>query len=113
MNEARPSIKFEDFSKVDIRIGTVSSAEEIEGSDKLIKMQVDFGDMGTRQILAGIKAWYSPEDLVGRQIPFIINIEPRKMMGFESRGMVLAVDSDEKAVLLLPEESVENGALVK
>jgi methionine--tRNA ligase beta chain len=113
MNESKSTINFEDFSKIDIRIGTVVSAEELESSEKLIKMKVDFGEMGERQILAGIKAWYKPEDLEGRQFPFIVNIETRKMMGFESQGMIMAVDSDDRVTLLLPEESVSNGAFVK
>ncbi|MBW6441316.1 methionine--tRNA ligase, partial [Patescibacteria group bacterium] len=90
MNEPKPIIKFEDFAKIDIRLGTILSAEGVEGSEKLIKMEVDFGEIGKRQIIAGIKAWYSPETIVGKQLPFIINIEPRKMMGLESQGMVLA-----------------------
>jgi methionine--tRNA ligase beta chain len=113
MNESKSTIDFEDFSKIDIRIGTVVSAEELEGSEKLIKMKVDFGEMGDRQILAGIKAWCKPENLEGRQFPFIVNIETRKMMGFESQGMIMAVDSDDRVTLLLPEESVSNGAFVK
>lgn len=113
MNEPKPLIKFDDFSKVDIRIGTVVLAEDIEGSEKLIKMEVDFGDLGKRQILAGIKLWYKPEDLVGKQLPFVINIEPRKMMGLESQGMVLAADSNDGAVILLPRQTVINGTLIK
>jgi methionine--tRNA ligase beta chain len=112
MNESKPTIKFEDFSKIDMRIGTVVSAEEVEGSEKLIKMEVDFGEIGRRQILGGLKSWYEPKDLEGKQIPFVINIEPRKMMGLESQGMVLAVESSDRAVLLFPKESVENGALL-
>ena len=102
-----------DFNKIDIRIGTVTSAEEVEGSEKLIKMEVDFGETGKRQILAGIKAWYKPEDLKGKQLPFIINIEPRKLMGFESQGMVLAADSNDNAVLFMLDKSVEDGTPVK
>lgn len=113
MNDPKTLIKYEDFSKVDMRIGTVLSAEEVEGSEKLINMKVDFGPLGERQILAGIKVWYRPEDLINKQLPFVINIEPRKMMGFESQGMILAVDSDDKAVIFLPEESVENGTAIK
>jgi methionine--tRNA ligase beta chain len=113
MTEMKPLIKFDDFAKVDMRIGTVLLAEEIEGSEKLIKMEVDFGDLGKRQILAGIKSWYKPENLVGKQLPFVINIEPRKMMGLESQGMILAADSDDGAVILLPEQTVINGTLIK
>ncbi|HOD01247.1 MAG TPA: methionine--tRNA ligase subunit beta [bacterium] len=113
MNGPKPIIKFEDFAKIDMRIGRVVSAEEIIGSDKLIKMEVDFGNMGKRQILAGIKSWYKPDDLVGKKLPFVVNIEPRKMMGFESQGMLLAADSDGSAVILFPEKDVENGTLIR
>ena len=113
MNDAKPIIKFEDFSKVDMRIGTVISAEEIPGSEKLLKMEIDFGDVGKKQILTGIKTWYKPSDLVGKQFPFVINIEPRKMMGFESQGMILAADSNNVAVVLLPEKNVENGISIR
>lgn len=113
MTEMKPLIKFDDFAKVDMRVGTVVSAEDIEGSEKLIKMEVDFGDLGKRQILAGIKSWYKPENLVGKQLPFVINIEPRKMMGLESQGMILAADSDDDAVIFLPEQIVINGTLIK
>lgn len=113
MTEMKPLIKFDDFAKVDMRVGTVVSVEDIEGSEKLLKMEVDFGDLGKRQILAGIKSWYKPENLVGKQLPFVINIEPRKMMGLESQGMILAADSDDKAVILLLEQTVINGTLIK
>ena len=113
MNEPKELIKYDDFSKVDMRIGTVLSVEDIEGSDKLIKMEVDFGTLGKRQILAGIKTWYKPEDLVNKQLPFVINIKPRKMMGLESQGMMLAVDSGDSAVVFFPEKSVENGTAIR
>lgn len=113
MNELKPQINLEDFAKLDIRAGTVLSAEEIEGSEKLLKLSVDFGDFGKKQILSGIKLWYKPEDLEGKQYIFILNIEPRKMMGLESQGMILAVDSDERPVLLAPLEKVKNGSIVR
>ncbi|HNU76538.1 MAG TPA: methionine--tRNA ligase subunit beta [bacterium] len=113
MNEQKPLIKFDDFSKVDMRIGYVESAEEIEGSDKLIKMQVDFGDMGKRQILAGIKSNYTPADLVGKKLPFVVNIEPRKIMGNESQGMILAADFEDKPVIFHLEKDVSNGTLIR
>jgi len=113
MNDLKLQIKLEDFEKIDMRMGTVLSAEGIEGSDKLIKMEVDFGDTGKRQILAGIKAWYKIENLVGKQLPFVLNIEPREMMGLESQGMILAVDYKDKAVVLLPQENTENGAVIR
>lgn len=113
MNEVKPLIKFEDFEKVDMRIGTVLSVEEIEGSDKLLKLDVDFGEIGKRQILSGIKEWYKKDDLVGKQLAFVINIEPRKMMGFESQGMIMAVDSSSKPLLLKIEENTKDGSEIK
>lgn len=113
MDAQKPQIKFEDFAKVDMRVGTVLSAECVGGSEKLIKMEVAFGEMGKRQIIAGIKAWYKPEDLAGKQLIFVVNIEPKKMMGLESQGMVLAVDYDDKAVIILPQEKVDNGATIR
>jgi methionine--tRNA ligase beta chain len=113
MNEPKELIKYDDFSKIDMRVGTVLSAEEIEGSEKLIRMEVDFGQIGKRQILAGIKMWYKPGDLINKQLPFVINIEPRKMMGLESQGMILAADSNDKAVILLPDSSIENGTSIR
>ena len=113
MNEAKPLIKFDDFSKVDMRIGCVESAEEIEGSDKLIKMQVDFGDMGKRQILAGIKSHYAPADLIGKKFPFVVNIEPRTMMGYESQGMILAADFEDMPVIFHLDKDVNNGTVIR
>jgi len=113
MSEPKPLIKFEDFARMDIRVGNVLTAVELEESDKLIKLEVDFGEMGKRQIIAGIKAWYKPKDLIGRQLVFIVNIEPRKMMGFESQGMVLAADSEDGVAVLFPEKEVKNGTSIK
>lgn len=83
-------ISIDDFKKVEIRVGEVVSAEEIEGSDKLLKLRVNFGDH-ERQVLSGIKAYVAPQDIVGKRYPFVTNLPPRTMMGFESRAMILAV----------------------
>lgn len=106
------SITIEDLLKVDIRIGKIIFCEKVEGSEKLLKLQVDFGTE-KRQILSGIAKWYQPEVLVGKLLPFILNLEPRKMMGLESQGMLFAVDGDSKPVLLVPEEEVPSGSIVK
>jgi methionine--tRNA ligase beta chain len=108
----KPQIKFEDFKKVDMRIGTVISVENIEGSEKLLKLMVDFGELGKRQILSGIKEWFKPKSLVGKQLAFVINIEPRKMMGLESQGMVLATESEGKVTLISTKKKVKNGLFV-
>ena len=113
MNEQKPLIKFDDFEKIDMRIGYVEVAEEIEGSDKLIKMQVDFGEMGKRQILSGIKLWYTPEDLLGKKFPFVVNIEPRNIMGHESQGMIVAADFEDVPVIFHLDKDVSNGTLIR
>lgn len=104
------NINIEDFKKLDIRIGTIVLAEKIENADKLLKLEVDFGEF-KRQIVSGISQWYQPEELVGKQCPFILNIEPRKFKGVESQGMLLAAN-DEKAILLHPNQEVKVGSLV-
>ncbi len=86
-------INFKDFSKLELVVGTVLEAEEVEGSEKLIKQIVDFGELGKRQILSGIKKWYKPESLVGKQFVYVFNLEPRMMMGVASEGMLLATDT--------------------
>ncbi len=109
----KPQISFVDFSKIDLRVGTIISADQIEASDKLVKLVVDLGDE-KRQILAGIKRFYPIEDLVNRQIVVVANLEPRNMMGFESQGMLLAAnDKDGNPVILVPEKAVLDGANIK
>ncbi len=85
-------ITIDDFLKVELRVGTVLEAEEVPDSEKLIKQIVDFGELGQRQILSGIKQWYKPSQLVGKQFVYVTNLEPRKMMGLDSEGMILATD---------------------
>ncbi len=111
MRETRPTINYDDFSKIDVRVGTIIVAERIEGSEKLLKLDVDFGEMGKRQILSGIAKWYTPEELVGLQTTFVVNLEPRKMMGMESQGMLFAlgIEDGTKPVFLKPSETLENG----
>lgn len=107
-------ITIDDFAKLDIRVGTFMSVEPVEGSEKLYKEIVDFGpEIGERQILSGIQKFKTPEDLIGKQALFIVNLEPRHMMGLESQGMLLALDADETVVLITPEEKVPNGVKVR
>ena len=88
--------------------------EKIDGSDKLLRLEVDVGaEIGTRQIIAGIGKVYAPEYLVGREVVIVANLEPRKLMGFESEGMLLAADSVEGPVLLMPEKEVSSGIGIK
>ena len=105
------TIKFEDFKKLDIRIGKIISAEKVENADKLLKLKISFGKE-KRQIIAGIAESYSPEDLIGKQIPVLFNLETKKLKGLESQGMILAADSEGKPILLHPDKEVPPGSVV-
>lgn len=114
------TLTFDEFQKIELKTGKILSAEAVEGSEKLIKLMVDIGeDPSTssgreiRQILAGIQKWYEPESLVGKTIIVVANLEPRKFMGLESQGMLLAADTPEKPVILTTEEPVEPGARIR
>ena len=105
-------ISFGDFSKIELKVGTVLEASDVEGSEKLIKLMVDLGEEKPRQILAGIKKWYKPASLIGKQFIFVANLEPRMMMGFESNGMLLAADG-KKPVPLKPSSKVAPGSKIR
>jgi methionyl-tRNA synthetase len=112
-DDSKEFIGIEDFAKLDLRIGTIVQCEIVTGSDKLVKSQVDFGDLGMRQVLSGIRKAYSPEDLVGKQALFVINLKPRKMMGHDSQGMMLlALDELIGLQLMSPAGQVKPGTKV-
>jgi methionyl-tRNA synthetase len=112
-DESKEFISIEDFAKLDLRIGTIVQCEIVTGSDKLVKSQVDFGDLGMRQVLSGIRKAYSPEDLVGKQALFVVNLKPRKMMGHDSQGMMLlALDELAGLQLMSPVVQVKPGSKV-
>jgi methionine--tRNA ligase beta chain len=104
-------ISFEEFKKVEIRIGKILTAEKVVGADKLIKLQVDFGEF-QRQIVSGVAESFTPEELVGKSLPFIVNLEYRKFKGEESQGMLMATSVDGKVVLLEPASQVPEGTEV-
>ena len=116
------TISFGDFQKLDIRIGKIVDAEKAEGADKLMKMQVDFGSEEgkdgkpvMRQIVASIAEFYNPQDLIGKECPFLFNLEPKSFRGHESQGMILAIDVEgdrSDCVLLHPNKEVKPGAKV-
>ncbi len=103
-------IDITDLIKIELRVGTITACEIVQNSDKLLKMAVDLGELGTRQILAGIRKHYAPEELIGRQGLFVCNLKPRKMAGLESQGMMLiAQDANGKSQLMAPAVAVPNG----
>ena len=101
--EIKETISFDEFLKLDLRIATVLEAEKVAGTDKLVKLQLDLG-REKRQIIAGIAKVYTPESLVGKQIVIVANLEPRKMRGEMSQGMLLATGTEETVTLLIPEK---------
>jgi tRNA-binding protein len=108
----KPTITFDVLERIDIRVGTINHVEDVKGSDKLLKLTVDFGDH-TRTILVGMKQEREdPKEIEGKQALFVINLEPRKMMGDVSEGMLLDIGYADgiKPVLALPEAEVPNGA---
>lgn len=113
MSEAPETIQFDDFAKVQLRVGTVLSAEEHPKADKLLVLQVDLGEE-KRQILAGIRGHYDPANLVGQQIVVVANLAPRNMRGLESQGMLLAASNEDHSeiILLKPERQIAPGSSV-
>jgi len=107
----KPSISIDDLSKIDVRVGTIERVDDIERSDKLVKLTVNFGDH-TRSILAGIKKEREPAELEGAQALFVINLEPRKMMGELSEGMLFDIGYPDgiTPALAVPERHVPAGA---
>lgn len=108
----KPSITFDDFSKLDIRMAKVVGAEEIEGADKLLKLTLDVGELGERTVASGIKQWYAPADLIGKTVVYLANLEPRMLRGVESQGMIIAAGGD-TAVLLIAQADVAPGTVVR
>lgn len=107
---AKPEIQFDDFAKLDLRIGTIVSAEKVEKADKLLKLQVDLGTE-LRTIVSGIALHFSPEDIIGKQVTVVANLAPRKMRGIESQGMILmAEDAQGKLHFLHTEQQIDAGS---
>lgn len=113
-------ITYEEFKRLDIRVGTIKEVKEVPETDKLLCFQIDFGEVDEegnkklRQIVSGLHEYYPDyEKLVGRQLLYIINLEPRKIKGFESNGMLMAVDGqDGRPIFLIPETEAFAGAKV-
>jgi len=105
-------ISFEEFQKIDLRVGKIVEAEKVEGADKLLKLKVDLGTE-KRQLVAGIAKFYQPKDLIGREIVVVVNLEPKTLIGIESQGMLLAANIEGKPVLLKPDEEFPPGTKIR
>ena len=110
----KETVNFSAWEKLDLRVAQIMNVEEIEGSDKLWKLELDVGKLGKKIICAGIKEHYSKEELVGKKIIYFSNLSPRKMKGIESQGMLLAAGSKETevCVLISPEKDIDVGCRI-
>ncbi|MCX7861606.1 MAG: methionine--tRNA ligase [Bacteroidales bacterium] len=108
----KDNVSYDDFSKMDLRVVTVVAAEKVPNTDKLLKLTVDLGTE-QRTVVSGVAHCYKPEDLIGKQVCLLANLEPRKIKGIESKGMVLFAENNEKLVAITPLESTQNGSIVK
>jgi methionyl-tRNA synthetase len=109
----KPEISYDDFARLDIRIGTIVAVERVPNTDKLLACTIDLGsELGERTIVSGIAPWKEPTDLVGKQCPYIVNLAPRVLRGVESRGMLLAVSDDNGVALLHPERTIPPGTAI-
>ena len=110
--EFKEEIEYDDFAKLDIRVGKILTAEKIKKSKKLLRLQVDIGDVEPRQIVAGLAEYYAPEDMVGKTVNVLVNLKPVKLCGVESQGMLLAADNDEDVALLSNDKDMGPGAII-
>jgi len=113
----KPEITFDDFQKLDLRVATITHAEAHPNADRLLRVQVDDGSADGRQICAGIKAWYEPESLIGKQVVIVANLKPRKIRGEISNGMILAAttnsaDDQENVIVLGIDRPAKPGSSV-
>jgi methionyl-tRNA synthetase len=108
----KPAIQYDDFAKLDFRVGTIVTAEKVQKADKLLKLQIDLG-FETRTIVSGIAEHFSPDAIIGKQVVVVANLAPRKMRGIESNGMILmADDKSGKLHFINPDDATDNGSSV-
>ena len=112
-NNMKSEIDYSIFSNIDLRVGEIIKSENVEGADKLIKLQVDLGDLGEKQIFAGVKEFYNAEDLVGLKTVVVANLKPKTMKFGISSGMVLAANSDGKIIIISTDNKITNGSKIK
>jgi methionyl-tRNA synthetase len=111
METTADPISIDTFAQVDLRVGQIIVAERIPNADKLLRLEVDLAEAEPRQLLAGIAEWYAPESLVGQKIIVVSNLQPRRMRGLDSRGMLLAADaSDGRPALATVPGDTPNGS---
>lgn len=108
-----PQITYQDFAKLEIKIGVIKTVDVVENADKLLRLTVDVGEATPRQIVSGIRGYFAdPQELVGKQCPFLVNLESRVIRGFESQGMILAASHENVFGLLVPHQELPAGTKV-
>jgi methionyl-tRNA synthetase len=114
LHAAKPETSFDDFNKMDIRVGTILEAERVPKTDKLLKLKIDTG-IDQRTVVSGIAEWYKPEDIIGQQVSILVNLAPRKIKGIESQGMILMAENKEGELsFVLPSKNnMNNGSIIK
>ena len=109
----RANVEFDDFTKLDIRVGTILECTKVPKADKLLQFKIDDG-LGARTIISGIAQHYAPEDLIGKQVCFIANLAPRKLKGIVSEGMILSAENNDGSLaVVMPQKTVKPGSEVK
>lgn len=105
-------IKYDDFAKIDFRVGKIVVVEDIQGKDKLYRLEVDLGELGKKQLFAGIKLHYKKEELLNHYVIVINNLEPKRMGNLESQGMLLAAEGEGIVAVLIPDKDIKLGSKV-
>ena len=110
---AKPTIQFDDFAKVDLRVGTILTAEKVEKADKLLKLTIDTG-IDQRTVVSGIAEYFEPEAIIGQKVSILVNLEPREIKGILSQGMILMAENQEgKLTFVAPVEGFANGSVIR
>jgi methionyl-tRNA synthetase len=112
MADGENLIDIQEFARIDLRVGTIAEAAAVEGTDKLVVMKIDIGTE-VRQVVAGIRIAYKPEELVGKQVVIVANLKPAKLRGIDSNGMLLAAVGESGLCIVSPEKPMDNGVKVK
>ncbi len=110
MSESQTNISFEDFKRIDARVGTITQVERVPRTEKLYKILVDLGPLGIRQTVSSLIGYYEPDQLVGKRVVFLYNLKPSKFSGEVSQGMLLAAEEGDKLALLTIDREVPNGS---
>ena len=108
-----PVVSFEEFQKMDLRIGKITKAEAVPQSKNLIKLIIEVGNGEVRQAVAGIAQYYSPKELVGKHVAVIVNLQPKRMFGLDSNVMILAAEDEKTVSVLLPDRQVKVGSKIR